>query len=66
MAWDVEKYAVKPDIRECWRCGVIWEAFWHYIADAPCKDCREFLKKVDNDTTTWRGSPSRAREEVNA
>jgi hypothetical protein len=47
----------RVDKRCCWRCGVDFDGQYHYVADAPCVDCRQFLRDVDGDTTVWRGSP---------
>lgn len=41
------------DVRECARCGVEFDGFYRFIPSAPCRDCHEFLKKVDGDTTVW-------------
>ncbi|MCW2950727.1 MAG: hypothetical protein JWN41_1740 [Thermoleophilia bacterium] len=57
----------RVDQRCCWRCGVDFDGQFHYVADAPCVDCREFLRKEDGDTTKWRGSPQiRVRESTMA
>lgn len=48
--------ARKPDTRHCWRCGVIFDGSHSYHSDAPCKDCRYFLRHQHGDTTIWKGS----------
>lgn len=46
------------DTRKCWRCGISFNGHYRFHSDAPCPDCRWFLKNVDGDTTVWRGAPS--------
>lgn len=46
------------DLRTCWRCGVRFDGQHSYHSNAPCKDCREFLKRIDHETTVWKGSKS--------
>lgn len=41
------------DLRECNRCGVMFDGFYRFIPSAPCRDCREFLTRDDGDTTQW-------------
>lgn len=53
----------KPEPRDCWRCGVPFTPHDHLTDDAPCKDCREFLRRVDHDTTSW---DTRTRRKVAA
>jgi hypothetical protein len=43
------------DVRDCWRCGVTFSGHFKYHADAPCADCREYLKRDLGDRTVWRG-----------
>ncbi|TFC30087.1 hypothetical protein E3O55_08350 [Cryobacterium sp. MDB1-18-2] len=59
VEYDAERKAAgeerrKEDIRWCWRCDVRWNAGFQYTSAAPCRDCREFLRNVDGDTTIYR------------
>jgi hypothetical protein len=48
------------DTRCCWRCGIHFNGWYAYAADAPCKDCRSTLRS-EGDKTNWKTTKT-ARE----
>lgn len=55
-----------PTTWECPRCGQdVHNRGGHLVLNAPCRDCREYLRKEEGDTTCWnkRTLERRARTE---
>lgn len=52
-----------PTEWSCYRCGqTVSNRGGHLVQNAPCRDCREYLRKEEGDPTCWNKRTIEKRE----